>query len=46
MSIGQVRAARRKIALRYRQPGRRTVAESVALERRKAAREMAAKKKK
>lgn len=47
MSVGQIRSARRKILLRYRRPGgRKTVAEAIADERRKAARQAAAKGKK
>jgi len=44
MSVAQTRAARRKMILRYRNPGyRKTVAEAIAEERRAAAREAARK---
>lgn len=38
MSVAQIRAARRKIKLRYGNSGTRTVAESMAAEREKAKR--------
>lgn len=47
MSAADCKSARRKMILRYRNPGnRRSVAESIAIERQKAARQAAAKKKK
>ncbi len=42
MSVAQTRPARRKIRLRYRNASMRSVSESIAAERRKAAREHAA----
>lgn len=46
MSVAQTRAARRKIKLRYGEPGyRRSVSEAIDEERRRAARAAAAKKK-
>ena len=46
MSVHQVRAARRKMVLRYRKAPKRSVAEAIAAERRAAARAAAASKKK
>ena len=45
MLVAQTKAARRKIKLRYRKGSVRSVAESMAAERAKAAREARAKKK-
>jgi hypothetical protein len=45
MSVGQMRAAARKMKLRYKRPGMRSVAEGIAAERRKAAKAAAVKKK-
>lgn len=46
MSVSQTRAARHRIKLRYRNPAQRSVSESIAAERTKAARAAAAKGKK
>lgn len=46
MSAADCRAARRKMLLRYGKANKRSVAESIAAERRKAIKEAAAKKKK
>jgi hypothetical protein len=47
MSVAQAKSARRKIALRYKNPRSfLSVAQSIERERARAAREMAAKKKK
>lgn len=47
MSVAQTRSASRKMKLRYRGPrGKKTVAEAIADERRKAMRELASRAKK
>lgn len=46
MTVSQSKGARRKILLRYKRPHMKSVADSIAQERFRAAREIAAKKRK